>query len=411
MSNYDSLVLLTKVYPFATGEEFLEEEIKILSEYFKNIYVIASAVPYGSKQIRKVPANITVYAIYETANRYLKYTKYFLKGVTSIFKKDSYSEFRGKNIVGKLGVIYVAGRSRCLANKIASISAIMEQLKNHNILLYSYWFSDLPYVSILLKKKANNDSLKIVSRAHGYDLYEYRNITGHIPFRKIVISKIDKVFPCSMDGQMYLQNMFPMYAEKVQVSYLGTKDCGMGINIIHDVYHIVTCSSIIPLKRLNLVAKALKILEGKGFSCKWTCIGDGPQLDQLKAYVKSNLKTSTVVFTGRVKHDQVLELLKNDSFDLFVNVSESEGLPVAIMEAASFGIPILATNVGGTKEIVTPCVTGLLLPKDIMPIELASSIVECMKCSFNRVEIRNYWNDHFNSDRNYRLFSKQLLNI
>ena len=39
--------------------------------------------------------------------------------------------------------------------------------------------------------------------------------------------------------------------------------------------------------------------------------------------------------------------------DLFINTSSSEGVPVSIMEALSVGIPIIATDVGGTKEIVT----------------------------------------------------------
>ena len=50
-----------------------------------------------------------------------------------------------------------------------------------------------------------------------------------------------------------------------------------------------------------------------------------------------------------------------NDFDLFVNMSLSEGIPVSIMEAISFGIPIIATNVGGNAEIVND-ETGVLIP-------------------------------------------------
>ncbi|NCO54621.1 MAG: glycosyltransferase, partial [Bacteroidetes bacterium] len=49
--------------------------------------------------------------------------------------------------------------------------------------------------------------------------------------------------------------------------------------------------------------------------------------------------------------------------DLFINVSESEGIPVSIMEALSAGIPVIATNVGGTNEIVNNDV-GFLIDKE-----------------------------------------------
>lgn len=55
--------------------------------------------------------------------------------------------------------------------------------------------------------------------------------------------------------------------------------------------------------------------------------------------------------------------MMND-FDLFVNMSLSEGIPVSIMEAISFGIPIIATNVGGNAEIVND-ETGVLIPVNI----------------------------------------------
>lgn len=406
-----SIILLTKTFPFTKGEEFLEEEIRILSEYFQRIFIVATAVPKGSFQQREVPSNITAFALHETEKRYLKYAKYTLKGMVHFFDKDTQDDFKGKASLGKLGVIYMAGRCNCLVKKILCIPEIAEQLRERDTILYSYWFADLPYILVRLKRIVGNRDLKIISRAHGYDLYDYRNASGHIPFRSIVLGEIDQVFPCSIDGQNYLRQRYPVYANKIEVAYLGTKDCGIGNTIRHHRFHIVTCSSIIPLKRLHLVAEALKVLEDNGFSCNWTCIGDGPLLEALKAYVKGNLTKCQVTFAGRLRHNKVLELLKKESFDLFVNVSETEGLPVSIMEAASFGIPILATDVGGTKEIVIPQETGVLIPKDITANDLAVKILSFQKASFNREQIRAFWEEHFNSSTNYHIFAEKLQKI
>ena len=58
---------------------------------------------------------------------------------------------------------------------------------------------------------------------------------------------------------------------------------------------------------------------------------------------------------------------------MFINVSSTEGIPVSIMEAMSFGIPVIATAVGGTPEIVNN-ENGYLLSKDPSAKELAEVI-------------------------------------
>ena len=76
-----------------------------------------------------------------------------------------------------------------------------------------------------------------------------------------------------------------------------------------------------------------------------------------------------VCLKGQVSHADVLNWFENNSVDVFVNVSSSEGLPVSIMEAFSFGVPVVATKVGGIPEIVDEkC--GILIPKEFEPKEL-----------------------------------------
>ena len=68
-----------------------------------------------------------------------------------------------------------------------------------DLLIYSYRFDYQPYVALLLKKKWGNRQ-KIVCRAHGYDLYEERNISNYIPMRRVLLNEVDYVFPCSKYG-------------------------------------------------------------------------------------------------------------------------------------------------------------------------------------------------------------------
>ena len=101
--------------------------------------------------------------------------------------------------------------------------------------------------------------------------------------------------------------------------------------------------------------------------------------------------------------------------DLFLNVSESEGIPVSIMEAISAGIPVIATDVGGTSEIVNDSF-GTLIPKYFLINDLAKIIFQ-----FNRkreeqkkqmkTNAKKFWSENFDAMKNYQMFAEFLSNI
>jgi len=88
-------------------------------------------------------------------------------------------------------------------------------------------------------------------------------------------------------------------------------------------------------------------------------------------------------------------------------------VPVAIMEAISFGIPVLATNVGGVGEIVVDNETGILVKKDAAPIEIASLLNAFFSSSQNtlvfRKTVRKFWESNFNASQNYNNFINTYL--
>jgi glycosyltransferase involved in cell wall biosynthesis len=76
---------------------------------------------------------------------------------------------------------------------------------------------------------------------------------------------------------------------------------------------------------------------------------------------------------GNVKNEEIQKYYSLNQVDLFINVSEYEGIPISIMEAMAYGIPCLATNVGGVREIVNDD-NGFLLNKDTNYNQIISSI-------------------------------------
>jgi glycosyltransferase involved in cell wall biosynthesis len=173
----------------------------------------------------------------------------------------------------------------------------------------------------------------------------------------------------------------------------------------------VSCSNVIPLKRVDLIVRALS--EIKDHKINWVHFGDGPQLTEAQQLAHEILhKNITFDFKGRVSNKEVLSWYAENNPSLFINVSTTEGIPVSIMEAMSFGIPVIATDVGGTSEIVNDG-NGMLLPKN-PEISLISNIIlqfynlnDETKIKLKR-EVYTSWANNFDAEKNYNDFLKNI---
>lgn len=92
---------------------------------------------------------------------------------------------------------------------------------------------------------------------------------------------------------------------------------------------------------------------------KLLMVGDGPFRFELQRMVEAAGCSKEIMFLGQKNEQQVIEILS--VADVFINPSYSEGLPTSVMEAAAVGVPIVATNVGGTPEIIENGESGLII--------------------------------------------------
>ncbi|MCB0395752.1 MAG: glycosyltransferase [Flavobacteriales bacterium] len=89
-------------------------------------------------------------------------------------------------------------------------------------------------------------------------------------------------------------------------------------------------------------------------------VGDGSRRKEYEALVSSLGIKEKTVFTGKVSAEEVVRY--HQEIDVFVNMSYRESFGVAVLEASSCGVPVLASDIGGLKEVVKNGETGMLLP-------------------------------------------------
>ena len=299
-------------------------------------------------------------------------------------------------------------------NGMEYIDAEVKENNGTKICLYSFWLSRGAFLIGLFNIHRDSNVRLILSRAHGYDLYEERNKSNYLPFRNFIFENLDEIHFISKDGQDYFNSK---YTESIKgsVTRLGTRnDVGMKIIVSKNYLTIASCSSINKNKRLYLIINVLSEMQ---VPFHWIHIGTGEDEEMIKNYACKKLKKENYEFLGKVNNDQILDIYLNNDVDYFINMSDSEGVPVSIMEAISLGIPIISRNVGGIKEIVSSK-NGLLLSSNLDEIEIYKSINNFVYKRFYDFQYYKslsdtcikVWETSYNADNNYYNFFNSILN-
>jgi glycosyltransferase involved in cell wall biosynthesis len=414
MPDKKKLILLTDSFPFDVFEPYLVNEFEYLAKSFEKIFIF-SASP-KTIPLWKLPANVVIYNCYIDLNFYLKIKAVLLfnAGIFNTEKKFVNSIMQQKFDLTKIKIMILEYFKGKIQKKY--IEKVMhEELKNpSNLLLYSYWSDNKAIAAALLKKEF--PALKVISRAHGWDVYFERNTSAYIPLRTFIFDNIDKVFFVSENGKEYTSKKYKD-PSKLAVSYLGTnQSTEPRFNKKRNPFHIVSCSSLIPLKRVELIIKAIAALPDH-IEIRWTHFGTGildKESINLAEKFLSALSNIHFEFKGQVDNSEVLQFYVCNDVNLLVNTSSTEGLPMTMMEAMSCGIPVMGTNVGGVSEIVINDFNGCLLSPNPTPAEISDKIqmfIDMDKERYSQFSMNAYetWNTKFNAAINFPAFLKEVL--
>lgn len=136
---------------------------------------------------------------------------------------------------------------------------------------------------------------------------------------------------------------------------------------------LVCTGSLIPRKGQRFLLEALARLKAEGVHASVDFAGEGETRPELLAQASRLDIAEQVMLRGNVDHAELLADYSAGRYDAFVLPSLHEGISVALIEAMSRGLPAIATDVGGTRELLTEG-AGLLIPA-----EDVDSIVEAVR--------------------------------
>ena len=125
-------------------------------------------------------------------------------------------------------------------------------------------------------------------------------------------------------------------------------------------YELVSVGRLVPAKGQRILLDALRILRDRNTHLHLTLIGDGPELPALDQFVTQHHLEEHINFKGALNHASTLAHVRRA--DIFALPSFAEGIPVALMEAMSLGLPCVGTSIAGIPELIRSGVDGILVP-------------------------------------------------
>jgi glycosyltransferase involved in cell wall biosynthesis len=412
------LILVSASFPYGLREPFLETEIKHHALHFDKIYLL---VPKLNKLQShhfnfELPENVIVAQFEYTIGfwerlsglRFL-FSTVFWKEIKII--KFNYQLKLKKNIVKTLLSSLIRADHFAVQVKIFLKA---NRIPFQRTTCYTYWCNEYALGMGILRRK-----YKIAgafTRIHNWDLYFERAPDNYLPLRSRMFQTLDAVFPVSEQTKQYILKRVPnVSAEKLIVSYLGVeKESDVRFEKKEKTLKLLSLAFLGKIKRIDLVVAALEQIEE--YNVEWHHIGEGNDHLDIKQYAfnrlfnKSNIK---YVLTGDIAKKQVYEYLNKEHFDVLINTSSFEGIPVSMMEAMSFSIPVIGTNVGGVSEIIEDGKNGYLLSANPSTNEIIEKLSQLYHMKeddyFNmRKNAYNTWENKFNADSNY---SELIYNI
>lgn len=391
-----NLYFFTVKYPFTKYAEcFIEDEIVYLSEKFNRVTIIP--LEREGIEVKALPSNCMAFS-----PLFLDRIRFVLQGI-----------FNWKVAKEMIPLLLIKGilfdkvkfcdwlKAYFTANNLlnsSNVRSIYKTIQPEDV-CYFYWGKWSNLLAYFWKGKC-----RMVSRFHGEgDLWEEIH-NGYVPLRNKVVESLNAAVFISKKGEQYFLNRYPSC--KTAVFPLGSNDINYFKKTPSKKFRVLSCSTVSDLKRVSLIYESLLSLTN--MQVEWTHIGDGPRMEHLKQliYVHSPSHVS-VKLTGALNHDEVMQYYTEHCFDIFINLSTNEGVPVSIMEAISCNIPVVATNVGGNSEIVTK-ETGMLVNSNPNPQEVADAI-NLVKSG--QYEPRAFWYSHYCAQINYKAFANFIYSL
>ena len=313
-----------------------------------------------------------------------KIAKYFQDELNYEIEILTLSDNKNSNINDDFSVKRIDRNLPIIYRWLKTIFTIYKLGKNKDLIFVNGLGTETTIANIFLKKKIIRKIVgdPVWERAYSkakisesFDEFQVKNYGFSISLQKKVrsfsIKKSDIVVTPSQHLKNFILNLG--FKNKIEIINNGVFIPEENTNIFtNDQINITIVSRLVSHKNIEKIIRAISDLNNPLIYLN--IIGDGPELNQLqKISLESNNKDN-IIFHGKLNRDDINHIFLKS--DIYIQASNYEGLPHSLLEAMSYGIPVLCTPVGECKEILGNEDRGYILDLPVSKNNIKSKISE-----------------------------------
>jgi len=395
------IAYITAHTPYGTGETFILEELNTILQLDVDVIIIPRNPP--KKVFHSIARNLLEKTIWlPLINTAI--TMFFLKAcfrqmvvfriVKNIFKHSRSIQMIIKNLAVLPKAVYISQR-------------LMKENIQH---IHVHWGSTTATMAWIISELTG---IPWSMTLHRWDIMENNML-------KLKVEKAAFTRCISQKGrEEVLEITAGEYEERVKVLHMGVKlpySIASEVYPSNQVFTIACPANLLPVKGHRYLINALKLLKDKGvedFRC--LVIGDGPLEEKIKQDITRYHLQDKIVMRGRIPHDELLGMYEKGDVHAVVLPSivdesgEKEGIPVALMEAMAYGIPVVSTKTGGIPELLLDGAGLLVNEKDSE--ELANALYKLKSdiCLYQSLQKKGY--ERISGSFNSEIIAKKLVEL
>ena len=345
-----------------------------------------------------------------------KIAKYFQDELNYEIEILTLSDNKNLNINDDFSVKRIDRNLPIIYRWLKTIFTIYKLGKNKDLIFVNGLGTETTIANIFLKKKIIRKIVgdPVWERAYSkakisesFDEFQVKNYGFSISLQKKVrsfsIKKSDIVVTPSKHLKNFILNLG--FKNKIEIINNGVFIPEENTNIFtNDQINITIVSRLVSHKNIKKIIRAISDLNDPLIYLN--IIGDGPELNQLqKISLESNNKDN-IIFHGKLNRDDINHIFLKS--DIYIQASNYEGLPHSLLEAMSYGIPVLCTPVGECKEILGNEDRGYILDLPVSKNNIKSKIIEIIgeKNIANKKGERgkDFINENYNLTNSFNLY-------
>lgn len=168
-----------------------------------------------------------------------------------------------------------------------------------------------------------------------------------------------KVVAVSYEMKAALETGYGLAADKIAVIHNGIPwpERAPAADTAKESLIVGSCGRLVPVKDFALMVEIARRVAGHTRKIRFQIAGEGPDKEKLTGLIRGYGLNGTFELLGHV--DDMSSFYEN--IDVFMNTSIHEGIPLSVLEAMSYGCPVIAPQVGGLPEILEDGKAGYLI--------------------------------------------------